>query len=321
MSEDSPAAQVGASCSTEGNEAPKNHHRLLPSSSTGNLFPLSFPTRFPSLAPAMLLCCWQPHGCRRSSTWGPRRQCSPHACPAAGEQAAGVTGTAQLSPLAFRTWCVSSLSPSPQPRCSRRTSWHSGDVLLSGAQRGQGPSAPRHPGTPRCKRTLSRQCHECPRSALPAPAAGDWQNWGRKRGGKQRALDKGEKKKHTKGGRRKAELELNPVLLGGALRLRSRPSCRNASTGSWQHLAMPAVGSGRCSHPRHVLPVSGVCRGPLLPCPVSTRVFGAPASLVCGKAPSCVRASQGPVTDSVTQGRTGSWDGVCQAAQRPTPPS
>jgi len=37
-SEDSPAAQVGAS-RTEGHEAPENDHRLLPSSITGNLFP------------------------------------------------------------------------------------------------------------------------------------------------------------------------------------------------------------------------------------------------------------------------------------------
>lgn len=60
MSEDSPAAQVGASCSTEGNEAPKKNRWLLPSSPTGKTFSSTFPTRFPSLAPAMLLCCWQP---------------------------------------------------------------------------------------------------------------------------------------------------------------------------------------------------------------------------------------------------------------------
>lgn len=30
---------------------------------------------------------------------------------------------------------------------------------------------PEHSRTSRCKRTLSRRCHKCPRSAPPAPAA------------------------------------------------------------------------------------------------------------------------------------------------------
>lgn len=49
VSEDSPAAQVGVSCSTEGNEAPKNNRQLLHSSPTGNLPPPLFPPASPPL--------------------------------------------------------------------------------------------------------------------------------------------------------------------------------------------------------------------------------------------------------------------------------
>lgn len=42
-----------------------------------------------------------------------------------------------------------------------------GGAAILWAQRGQG-----HPGTPHCKRTVSRWCHKCPGSALSAPGAG-----------------------------------------------------------------------------------------------------------------------------------------------------
>lgn len=106
-------------------------------------------------------------------------------------------------------------------------------MALKGSCNSPGHSGAKDPpgtlGTSHGKRTSPGQRHECPRGPLPAPAAGvrrDWQNWGGKRGENQRALDKSEKKEHTKGGRRKAELELDPVLPGGAPRLWSRPSSR-----------------------------------------------------------------------------------------------
>lgn len=210
-----------------------------------------FPHLLPSLAPAMLLCCRQPRGCRWSSVQGPHRQRSPHTSSSRGKSCKHDRHHTAPSSGILDTACPIPVTQHPSPAAARGLHGSQGSCTSPGHSSKEIPRT---------------GILGCPAANIPSPGGatnvpavlclllrlglgGNWQNWGRKRGGKQRALDKSEKKQHTKGGRRKAELELDPallaeleldpVLLGGVPRLRSRrldrilPASGNTSGGSW----------------------------------------------------------------------------------------
>lgn len=195
-----------------------------------------------------------------------------------------------------------------------------GELQLSGAQRGQGPSG--HPGDIPWQTYLARAAPRMPPWPSACSCCGGEEGLaklGREKGRKPKGFGQKRKERAHKGRKKKSRVRARSRVTWRSPEA-PEPSLLQNATGSRQRLAMPAVGPSRHGHPQHILPVPGIWRGSLLPCPVSTRVLGAQALLARGKAPSCVRAPRGLVTDLAAQGGTGSGDCVCQAAERPIPP-